>query len=222
MVSPRFLLLQPLPQTPPVCISQRPQGLLGVLGDVAPIGRQVQSTNEKPLWGKRHVSKNASQFQKKGHSKQSESNLTWSSQVFFAVHVADHSISCVLVGPPIWDFRPELPISCCLLGLIWQNNLVARGPEMSQRQVGLLQRPWCLSCWNDFRLFNLLPEISKITHRLRAKLRTKHPCQGENKGLMESLIHSFKMATSKDDNLLWMRPQPGGNTLQRFLQRRNF
>lgn len=80
----------------------------------------------------------------------------------------------------------------------------------------------CLSCWNDFRLFNLLPEISKITNRLRAKLRTKHPCQGENKGLMESLIHSLKMATSKDDNLLWMRPQPGGNTLQRFLQRRNF
>lgn len=147
MVSPRFLLLQPLPQTLPVCERQRPQGLLRVLDDVAPISRQVQSTNEKPLCGK-HVTKISSmkmhQYSIKGHSNWCKSNLTWSSWVFFAVHVTDHFISCALVGPPVWDFRPELLISCCLLGLIWQNNLVARGPEMSQRQVGLLQRPWWL------------------------------------------------------------------------------
>lgn len=59
-----------------------------------------------------------------------------------------------------------------------------------------------------------------MTHRLRTKLRTKHPCQGENKGLMESLIHPLKMATSKDDDLLWMRAEPAGNTLQRFLQKK--
>lgn len=49
MAPPRCLLLQPLPQTRPVCEGQRPQGLLPVLGDVAAISRQVQPTNEKPL-----------------------------------------------------------------------------------------------------------------------------------------------------------------------------
>lgn len=148
MVAARFLLLQPLPQTLPVSEGQRPQGLLPVLGDVAAISRQVQPANEKALWGKQHVTKLSSMemhgTSRKAHPKGCQSNSTWSSRLFSAVHVADHFISCALVGPPIWDFRPELLISCCLRGLVGQNELVARGPEMSQCQVGLLQRPWWL------------------------------------------------------------------------------
>lgn len=93
-------------------------------------------------------------------------------------------------------------------------NVAASGQAPAEAMIARL------SGSSDSRLFN--PLLYRITNRARTKLGTKYPCQGENKGLMESVIHSLKMATSKDDNLLWMRPQPGGNTLQSFLQKGNF
>lgn len=38
---------------------------------------------------------------------------------------------------------------------------------------------------------------------------------------MESVVESLKMAASQDDNLLWVRLQPGGNRKQCFLQRKD-
>lgn len=98
----------------------------------------------------------------------------------------------------------------------------------SQRPTGAAASGWtpagaikaCLSHRSNFRLFNRQPD--EVTNRFRTELWAKHPLQGENKGLVEPFIHSLKMATSKDNNLLWMRPQPGGNTQQCFLQRSTF
>lgn len=48
-VRTRFLLLQPSPQTLPVTVGQRPQGLLPVLSDVKSVSRQVQAGDEETL-----------------------------------------------------------------------------------------------------------------------------------------------------------------------------
>lgn len=48
-----FLLLQPVPQTLPVPEGQRLQGLLGVLGDVGPVSRQVEAGHEEAVCAER-------------------------------------------------------------------------------------------------------------------------------------------------------------------------
>lgn len=145
------------------------------------------------------------------------------------VNLVVQSVSC---SPCNWSLHQ---LCAC-----WPTNMgfQARAPHIlmppgtrmtkwpgSQRPTGAAASGWTpaeatmarLCHHSDFRLFDLLPD--EVTNRFRTELWAKHSLQGENKGLVEPLIHSLKMATSKDNNLLWMRPQPGGNTQQCFLQR---
>lgn len=74
------------------------------------------------------------------HVEKVQLRLTWTPQFFVPVQVIDHPLCCVLVGPPVRDGGPQVPMSRCSLGVVGQDDLVTRRPETPQGQDWFLWR----------------------------------------------------------------------------------
>lgn len=75
-----------------------------------------------------------------GKRLQSCDGVTWTSLIFVPLQVADDSLGCVTIGPPIRDGRPQLWMPGYELGLIGQDDLVTGLPQTPQAQIRFLWR----------------------------------------------------------------------------------
>ncbi len=91
---------------------------------------------KNPLWNRNMLIRDQSYEEPSFLFKynQTKAFLTRSTKPFLAFKIVDQLFCIRLIGPKVWDSKPQLLMAWCWLVVIWQHNLIAWWPQTPQGQ----------------------------------------------------------------------------------------